>query len=333
MFVFEKNNVSLHDLMTNVSKMNDNFSNMEQTQRTVRPQQELQRTARPQQEPQFQQQMRQQSHQASGKKCPYCGAINEPEAMFCAQCGQPISKATCPHCGAEVDPDADFCETCQHYIRKDVCSFCGAHLSGNEAYCPECGSPQGGLVCPTCHSLSEFAFCKKCGTALTEEAKMMVKELQQNPDYQELLEIVQDYAKLENALPYNSERDVVREQMNQRLRERVLTLLAKDEGVENPIVPKIESNRMTKEELEEQKSVKVKMLSAILDKLAVPPSASPVKARNYAMACKPVGVRLAWVCNFKHALHSSPCGCAKPHLGGKWVVLGKNSTEEIKDDK
>ena len=162
---------------------------------------------------------------------------------------------------------------------------------------------------------------------------MMVRDLQKNPDYQELLEIVQDFAKLENALPYNSERDIVREQMNQKLRERVLTLLARDEGVENPVIPKSESSRMTKEELEEQKAVKIKMLSAILDKLAVPPSTSPVKARNYAMASKPVGVRLAWVCNFKHAMHSSPCGCAKPHLGGKWVFLGKKTTAEIKDDK
>ena len=162
---------------------------------------------------------------------------------------------------------------------------------------------------------------------------MLVKELQMNPDYQELLEIVRDYSKLENALPYNSERDIVREQMNAKLRERVLTLLAKDEGVESPVIPPIESKRMTREELEEQKAVKIKMLSAILEKLAVAPSASPVKARNYAMASKPVGVRLAWVCNFKHAMHSSPCGCAKPHLGGKWVVLGKSSTDEIKDDK
>ena len=194
-------------------------------------------------------------------------------------------------------------------------------------------SPQGGLVCPTCHSLNEFAFCKKCGTALTEEARMLVKELQLNPDYQELVEIVQEYSKLENALPYNSERDIVREQANIKLRERVLALLAKDEGVENPVIPKPESKRMTKEELEEQKAAKIKMLSAILDKLAVPVSASPAKARNYAMASKPVGVRLAWVCNYKHAMHSSPCGCAKPQLGGKWVVLGKNSTDEIKDDK
>jgi hypothetical protein len=29
--------------------------------------------------------------------------------------------------------------------------------------------------------------------------------------------------------------------------------------------------------------------------LAVSPMTSPVKARNYAMASKPVGVRLAWV--------------------------------------
>ena len=316
---------------------NDNISSFGQTQHTVRPQQQMVREPMPAndfapQQPQ-QQQMAQQQMAQAGKKCPYCGTLNEPEAMFCAQCGQPIGKATCPHCGAEIDPDADFCEVCHHYIRKDVCSYCGAHLMGNEAYCPECGSPKGGLVCPTCHTLNDFAFCKKCGTALTEEARMMVKELQANPDYQELLEIVRDYSKLENALPYNSERDIVKEQMNQKLRERVLTLLAKDEGIEIPVIPKRESKRMTKEELEELKNVKANMLSAILDRLAVPPMVSPAQARNFAMASKPVGVRLAWVCNYKHAMHSSPCGCAKPQLGGKWVMLGKNSTAEIKDDK
>jgi len=313
--------------------MNDDKFDNQSTQRTVRPQEmQRERVLEREEQPMQMQQLRMQQ-QAGGKTCPFCGAVNDPEAMFCAQCGQPISKAACPFCGAEVDPDSDYCETCHHYIRKDVCSFCGAHLSGNEAYCPECGSPRGGVVCPTCHTLNEFSFCKRCGTALTEEAKMMVKELQLNPDYQDLMEIVKDYAKLENALPYSSERDIVREQMNNKLRERVLTLLAKDEGVENPVIPKIESKRMTKEELEEQKVAKARMLSAILDRLAVPATPSPAKARNYAMASKPVGVRLAWVCNFKHALHSSPCGCAKPQLGGKWIVLGSNSNAEIKDDK
>ena len=313
----------------------DNTDNLERTQRTIRPQ-EMIREKQAVLEEDIQQpvlQQQQQQQQAGGKICPFCGAVNEPEAMFCAQCGHPISKSSCPFCGAEVDPDADFCEACHRYIRKDICSYCGAKLKGNEAYCPECGSPRGGLVCPTCHTMNDFAFCKKCGTALTAEAKEMLKELQKNPDYKELLDVVQEYSNLESSLPYNSERDIVKEQANIKLRERLLTLLAKDAGIEYPSIPKVETKRMTKEELEEKKADKIKKLSAILDKLAVPPTSSPIQARNYAMASKPMGVRLAWVCNFKHALHSSPCGCAKPHLGGKWVVLGKNSTEEIKDDK
>ena len=313
----------------------DNTDNLERTQRTIRPQ-EMIREKQAVLEEDIQQpvlQQQQQQQQAGGKICPFCGAVNEPEAMFCAQCGHPISKSSCPFCGAEVDPDADFCEACHRYIRKDICSYCGAKLKGNEAYCPECGSPRGGLVCPTCHTMNDFAFCKKCGTALTAEAKEMLKELQKNPDYKELLDVVQEYSNLESSLPYNSERDIVKEQANIKLRERLQTLLAKDAGIEYPSIPKVETKRMTKEELEEKKADTIKKLSAILDKLAVPPTSSPVQARNYAMASKPMGVRLAWVCNFKHALHSSPCGCAKPHLGGKWVVLGKNSTEEIKDDK
>ena len=306
--------------------------NIQRTHRTERPQ-ELQREMpeAPQQDsPMMQGQQLQQ--QAAGRQCPYCGAINDPESLFCAQCGQPISKTACPHCGAEMDPDADFCEVCHHYIRKDICSYCGAPLKGHEAYCPECGSPRGGLVCPTCHTLNDFGFCKKCGTALTDEARKLVKELQQDPDYQELMDVVRDYTKLENSLPYHSERDIMREQDNMKLRERVLTLLAKDAGIENPIIPKSQSKRMTSDELEEKKAEKIKMLSAILDRLAVPACASPAKARNYAMASKPVGVRLAWVCNYKHAMHSSPCACAKPQLGGKWVILGKNKSGDLKDD-
>ncbi len=313
---------------------NDNNSFSNGSDATVRPEQMMNRTFRPQESISPVNMMQQQAQQqAQTKVCPFCGTVNEAEAMFCAQCGHPISKANCPFCGAEMDPDADFCEVCHRYTRKDVCSFCGARLAPEDEFCSECGSPRGGIVCPVCHTQNEFAFCKKCGTALTEEARQLVKQLQLNPEYKELMEIVRDYGQLENALPYNTERDMVQEQMCQKLRERVLTLLAKDDGEELPVIPPVETKRMTKEELNEQKAVKVKMLSAILEKLAVAPTASPVKARNFAMASKPQGVRLAWVCNWKHALHSSPCGCAKPHLGGKWVVMGSNITGEIKDDK
>ena len=270
---------------------------------------------------------------AQGVRCPSCGTFNDIEAMFCASCGKPLRMATCPNCGSEIDPDADFCEICHHYIKKNVCSFCGARMAEAEVYCHECGNPRGGIVCPVCNTLNDFSFCKQCGSPLTDEARALIEDFKKRPDYQQLSEIARDLEKLNMELPYTSERDVVRDQMNDQLRERVLMLLAKDKGVPNPVIPKKECKRMSKDELEHLKKDKQALLSEILERMAVPAMPSPVKARNYAMAQKPAGVRLAWVCNWKHAMHSSPCGCAKPQLGGKWVILGKNNNQEIKDDK
>lgn len=270
--------------------------------------------------------------QAEGVPCPVCGTINDAEAMFCASCGRPLRMGSCPNCGSEIDPEADYCEVCHHYIKTDTCSFCGAYMMEGEIYCRECGNPRGGLVCPVCNTLNDFAFCRQCGTALTEEAKSLMADLKKMPDYQQLTAVARELENLEMEIPYTTERDVVRDQMNDKLRERVLLLLAKDKGVPNPIVPKHEVKKLSQEELQKRKADKEKLLAEILDRMAVPALPSPVKARNYAMAQRPAGVRLAWVCNWKHAMHSSPCGCAKPHLGGKWVILGKNSKDEIKDD-
>lgn len=279
-------------------------------------------------------QMEQQMQTYAGQtvRCPHCGATNEPEAMFCASCGNPIGRATCPNCGAEVDPDADFCEMCRHYIRKDVCSFCGARLSGNEAFCPECGSPRGGIVCPVCHTLNDFAFCKQCGTPLTDEARQLVEQVKQLPEYMEMQQLASELQQLDMVIPYTSERDVLRDQRNIKLREHVLMLLAQDRGMVHPEVPESKNKRMSKEEYDATKKERLAKIAALLDKMAQGPQLQPAKVRNYAMACRPQGVRLAWECNFKHALHSSPCGCAKPQMGGKWVILGKNAKKEIKDD-
>lgn len=273
-----------------------------------------------------------QVNAAMGVQCPYCGTVNEPDAMFCESCGRPLGKTNCPNCGAEIDPDADFCEACHHYIRTDVCSFCGGHLTGQEAFCPECGNPRGGIVCPVCHTLNDFSFCKQCGTALTEEARQLQAELQRTPEFKEMMELAKELQNLDMALPYSNEKDMLREQLNQKIRERVLTLLAKDKGFNETVVER-PSKRITKEELNAKKEIRMNRLTELLEHMAQPPQPQPAKVRNYAMACKPQGVRLAWECNFKHALHSSPCGCAKPQMGGKWIILGKNSRKEIKDDK
>lgn len=273
-----------------------------------------------------------QANIANGVQCPHCGTVNDPDALFCASCGNPIGMTSCPNCGAPVEPDADFCETCRHYIRTDVCSFCGAHLTGQEAFCPECGSPRGGIVCPVCHTLNDFSFCKQCGTPLTDEARQMMEMIREQPEYKEMQLLANEIQQMEMTLPYNSERDILLDQKNIKLRERVLKLLAEDRGIANPVIPEPRNKRMSREEYNAKKQERLDKLTAILEKMAQTPQPKPAQVRNYAMACKPQGVRLAWECNFKHALHSSPCGCAKPQMGGKWIILGKNSRKEIKDD-
>lgn len=315
----------------NTLMMNEDQLNLEKTNRT--PNSLRQEPEKAEAESQEQQLLEPKKQQATAMQCPHCGAENDAEAMFCATCGKPLHMSLCPHCGAEMEPDADYCEKCHHYVRQDVCSFCGGHLSGNEAFCPECGSPRGGIVCPVCRKLNNFSFCAQCGTPLTQEAKNLMAEVEKSEDYREMMSIVGDYMALDDMIPYTSDKDIVRDQMNRQLRERVLTLLAKDRGVENPIIPVIKKELLSKDELAERKSEKLKLLSTILEKLSAPSQPSPVQARNYAMATKPMGVRLAWVCNFKHAMHSSPCGCAKPQLGGKWVILGNATSAEINDDK
>ena len=312
--------------------MNDDITiNPEKTNRGMQELQHQELFMEKTDDVQMEQQMR--MHAALGVSCPHCGSVNEPGAMFCASCGNPMGKVTCPNCGAELDPDADFCETCRHYVRKDVCSFCGAHLSGNEAFCPECGSPRGGIVCPTCHTLNDFSFCKQCGTPLTEEAHMLLDRVKELPEYKEMQKLASELQQLELALPYTSERELLQDQRNIKLRERVLTLLAQDRGISNPEIPESANKRMSKEEYDAKKKDRLEKIADILEKMAQVPQSKPAQVRNYAMACRPRGVRLAWECNFKHALHSSPCGCAKPQMGGKWVILGKNSKKEIKDDK
>ncbi len=268
---------------------------------------------------------------AEGVACHKCGAINGPDAVFCASCGEPLHSCVCPSCGAELDPEADLCEKCHSYVKKDTCSFCGAHLTGDEAYCPECGSPRGGIVCPACHTLNEFAFCKQCGLPLTDEAKAGVAELQTNPDYIELVKLAAQYEKLENNLPFDSEKDKHLDEISQNFRKHVLTLLAKEQGNDDPYIPEPKNNRRSQDEALKQKKVLKLQLTSLFEKMKVPPVNTSVAARNYAMACKPAGMQLGWICNYKHAVHSSPCGCAKPQMGGKWIILGSN--QNTKEDK
>ncbi|MBQ8157747.1 MAG: zinc ribbon domain-containing protein [Prevotella sp.] len=280
-----------------------------------------------------QSQQAQQFNMPGSVVCQQCGTTNTLGTLYCVSCGSALHSGSCPHCGSPLDDDADYCEVCHHYVRQDVCSFCGARFAPQDAFCPECGSPRGGIVCPTCHTLSDFAFCKQCGTPLTEEAQMLMKQMKQMPEYQEMVRLAKEYDSLQLENPISTEREKARDDASQKFREHVLKLLAQDEGVTDPVIPKMERVRMSKDELAKAKEEKLARIAELLSKMPEPAEPTPAKVRNYAMAQKPAGVRLAWVCNWKHAMHSSPCGCAKPQMGGKWVILGRGSKQEIKDDK
>lgn len=248
------------------------------------------------------------------------------------QHAQSATGGGCPFCGAPLDADADYCESCHHYVRKDVCSFCGSPMEESESYCPECGSPRGGMECPVCHTINEFSFCKRCGSPVTELARELIATLQSNPEYRQLQQVSERLEELDKCLPFTSEADREREEMNAKLRARVLELLNAD-GEQVAQQPQKNVSRMSAEELARKKSESISMLTEMLEKFAIKATPTPAIARNYAMASKPQGVRLAWQCNYKHAMHSSPCGCAKPQLGGKWVILGKGMSGQVKDDK
>ena len=236
------------------------------------------------------------------------------------------SLSVCPVCGSTLPEGADYCENCRKYVKNDVCSFCGAAYGGDGAYCPECGSPRGGIVCPECHTLNEFAFCKKCGFPLTMDAKEQFEFLHHTPEYKKLQQLTNELSRLENIVPFSNDAEQERCKENEILRTKVLRMLAEDRGEQVPVVRPLKTERMTESQLETKKMDLARMITECLGEMSTAPQPSPVKARNYAMAMKPSGVRLAWVCNYKHAMHSGPCGCAKPHMGGRWVILGHTPT-------
>jgi hypothetical protein len=160
----------------------------------------------------------------------------------------------------------------------------------------------------------------------------MKEKVLEMPEYQQMQKLAEELQKLDLQMPYVTEQDKERDRKSQELRQRVLMLLAQDRGLDRVDANLADHKVMSKDEYDKKKQERMDMLSRLLDQMAQLPQEKPAQVRNYAMACKPQGVRLAWQCNFKHALHSSPCGCAKPQMGGKWIILGKGTRKEIKDD-
>ncbi len=73
--------------------------------------------------------------------CPKCGKENNPQAKFCADCGEKMQTETvpCVKCGAELREGAKFCSECGASQEKQKCAECGHELAPGAKFCPECG--------------------------------------------------------------------------------------------------------------------------------------------------------------------------------------------------
>lgn len=276
----------------------------------------------------------------AGIMCHNCGAPNEPGAVYCEQCGALLQDLHCPICGAPLDESVDYCERCHHYIDKNHCSFCHALVSPEDTFCPECGASLSGIECPVCHTLGHFGFCEACGTPLTDSARQTLQEEWADSALKERIhELEKELERLWLVKPVTSDMQKEKVQAVANLEMRVKELIAKElqkasaetgTPAPAPASPAPQVEVVTEEELQHKLEDTRQTLQALLDSMETTPHQNPAHARNVAMARKPHVSRLAWKCNYKHALHTSPLGCACPQRGGKWVILDGNSV--VKDD-
>ncbi len=269
------------------------------------------------------------------QRCPKCGTNNDPQAMFCEQCGQPLKDIVCPHCGSHVPAGIDYCEVCHNYIGTDRCSFCYAPMSATDEYCQECGSPRKGITCPTCHTIGHFGFCEHCGTPLTDRARMAQEHAWDVPFAQKVRQLEEELEQLWRTKPIESKQDRTNRERIRELRDRVMTLLHEmgDEAYPEATLSSETQTNFTTDVLKQRIEETRKQLQGLLDQMELPAMPNPAKARNTAMAAKPHISRLAWRCHYKNALHPSPLACACPQQGGKWVILSGNEENNLVSDK
>ena len=77
--------------------------------------------------------------------CPGCGKPNQPQAKFCAECGDKMEAAPkvevpCVKCGAMLRDGAKFCSECGASQEKPRCAQCQHELAPGAKFCLECGT-------------------------------------------------------------------------------------------------------------------------------------------------------------------------------------------------
>jgi len=291
-----------------------------------------------------------------GKKCPNCGAINEPEARFCAECGYNFEgERHCPRCGAKVPPDADICEVCGAWLLEGKCKFCNADLEEGAKYCPECGNPVAGIVCPNCGTLSYFDFCPHCNTPLTENAKKMLEEIKNDPQKKKFYDAFRDYE--QGLISSEKANEILRKtkdmkfSSNQEARRFFMALRSPEivEGIKEEktmdekeelsrmkayvekVDKKGEKKRIFTPLFSEKQRERIKEMAKMADKEIKRQEEEKRRKEEEERRRKEEEERRrkeeerrrkpkGWICNKYGVLHPSPASCCCPEEGGYWVM-------------
>jgi len=121
--------------------------------------------------------------------CAYCGRANEPGALFCIDCGKPLSKAAAAKKAVPtpVPQDGSAAQPAPSQMAEGAmagsparpgasCPFCNAPTVGSLPFCPNCGrrlsAPGSGPACARCSSpvTAGARFCATCGATMEVSA-------------------------------------------------------------------------------------------------------------------------------------------------------------------
>lgn len=120
--------------------------------------------------------------------CSYCGRANEPGALFCMDCGKPLSKAAAAQKAVPTPVPGDASAPAPAAMTQApdlgdaasaaelTCPFCNGRIDGTLPYCPHCGrrlsAPGSGPACARCGSTVQpgTRFCATCGSSVSGEA-------------------------------------------------------------------------------------------------------------------------------------------------------------------
>ncbi|MFH0736880.1 MAG: zinc ribbon domain-containing protein [bacterium] len=325
---------------------------MEQQQQQQNYQQQQQKQKIEQKKVEFRQ------NDPATKVCSTCGYKNELNAKFCEECGNNlVGKPMCPVCKAEVYLGADICEVCGAWLLEGKCKFCYAEITENEKYCSECGNPTDGIVCPNCGTNNIFDFCKKCNTPLTEAAHKELEKVKANPFFQNIFKLNQELQNLSkdeiNEIEIKNqineaERKIAEEQkkideaekkekqIEKMLRlEQFLNKSSQTEQKATRLEQKPQKSFISEEHIKQLERVKQNLagyehrkvnkenkqrdIQAQLNQMAQLTFSTGQEARRFFDASRPSS-SYVWECNFVHYVHPKPSDCARPELGGKWVI-------------